>query len=144
MFFLCSQGSRVADAIGDAGAPRFSAIRAARQKEDIMKKLFGAACSLVLLAQASAALAVDHVSKTPMEVQSDADRPCAIFRLEGVTVADPNVSGSEWFAIPKTHPSYNELFAMLLTTKAGKIPISVRTSGGTACGFAAVNILAVY
>ena len=109
-----------------------------------MKKLLVAACSLAMLTQASAALAIDHINKVPMEVQSDADRPCVIFRLEGVATADPAVSGSEWFAIPKTHPSYNELFAMVLTTKAGKAPISVRTTGGTACGFAAVNILAAY
>lgn len=109
-----------------------------------MKPSLAAACVFTLLVQGTAASAVDHTAKMVMELQSDQDRPCAIFRLDGVTEADPGVSGSPWLALPKTHPSYNELFAMLLTSKAGKIPVSLRTTGGTACGFAGVNILAIY
>ncbi len=108
----------------------------------MLKKFLITACSLALIAHGSSAAAwVDHVSKVPLELQSDADRPCVLFRLEGVAQADPSVSSEAWFALPKTHPSYSELFAILLTAKAGKLPLSVRTTGGTACGFASVNIL---
>lgn len=87
---------------------------------------------------------VDHVGKRVIGLQSDADRPCVIFSLEGVPQADPSKPGVQYFALSKTHPSYNEVFAFLLTAKAANLPVTIRTTGTTltSCsGFATVNII---
>lgn len=97
-------------------------------------------CAAALVAP-TPALAAEHVSKRPLEVHSDLSRPCVIFRLEGVSVADPVVGSAQWFALPRTHPAFAEFFAILLTSRAGSFPISVRTSGAMQCGFAGVDIL---
>ncbi len=107
----------------------------------MIKNCLTAAGALALLAQGGPALALDHTAKLVRELHADADRPCVMFRLEGVSQADPAVSSAEWFTLPKSHPSYNEQLAFLLTATATKMPLNIRTSGGTACGFASVNIL---
>jgi hypothetical protein len=103
-------------------------------------------CSLLpilLLAAIPAQAAVWHQNKQPLGLQMDASRPCAFFRLEGVAVADPAVNSQEWFALTRSHPAFAELWAALVTAKAGKLPIDVKTLGTEACGHAAVDIVVI-
>ena len=108
-----------------------------------MKKLFLAACSLSLIAQAGTASAqVTHDFKLALDVHEDSSRPCMLFRLEGVSLADP-ASGNEWFAVPRTHIAFSELFALLLTSRALRLPLLVSTTGALSCGYASVNAILI-
>jgi len=71
------------------------------------------------------------------------DRACTFFILHSVAQADPVVPSSPWFALPKTHPNYAELNAMLLTAKASKARVNVKTNGQIACGHGAVDTLSI-
>lgn len=89
----------------------------------------------------SAAPANTHSGKVVDGILVDS-RPCVFFWLTGVDVADSVVPGSA-FALAKTHPNYSELNAMLLTAKAGGRKVTVTTTGVSACGYAAVEQIAV-
>lgn len=99
---------------------------------NIVKTLVALAATMTLTAPANA---VDHTAKRVLDLHVDATRPCAFFRLEGVAEADPVTPGSMWFAVPRAHAGYTELFAMLLTAKAANLPVTIKTNGtsSTAC-----------
>lgn len=108
---------------------------------NIVKTLVAIATAMALTAPANAAI---HTAKRVVQLHEDANRPCTIFRLEGVNEADPAVFGSPWFVVPRTHAAYTQLFAMLLTAKATNLPVTVHSSGTAtaACdGLATVNIV---
>jgi hypothetical protein len=108
-----------------------------------MKKLLVAASSILLALQPGVAAAQTiHDNKVLLDLHEDGARPCALFRLQGVTSADP-VTGTEWFALPRTHLAFSELFAMLLTAAALNRPIYVSTKGTLSCGFAAVDAVLI-
>lgn len=66
-------------------------------------------------------------------------RPCAFFRLHGVSEAVSAIPGSPWFALPKSHGQFKESFAVLLSAKLTGKTVNVATTGGVhACGHAEV------
>jgi hypothetical protein len=108
-----------------------------------MKKFLLAASALLLAFQPAAASAqTAHENKTVYDIVEDGTRPCLFFRLTGVLVADGAISG-EWFAVPREHLAFNELFAMLLTARILQLPVRVSTTGTASCGFATVDSLTI-
>lgn len=65
-------------------------------------------------------------------------RACAFFSLAGVVEADPVVPGSSYFALSKSNPNYAEMNALLMSAKAGRIQVDVKTNGAIVCGQAEV------
>lgn len=112
---------------------------------NISKTLIALAATLAMTVPANAA--TTYIGKKVFDLHEDASRPCAIFRLEGVTQADPTTtSGAPWFAIPRTHPGFTDLFAILLTAKAANLPVTIITDGTVTSdcgGFATVSIAAL-
>lgn len=111
-----------------------------------LKKTFprlALACSAIaLLVPQSGALAADHYTRTPIDAHPMASQACVLFQLRDVSVADPAASTQPWFALPKSHANFAELFAILLTATAGKRTINVHTSG-LVCGQASVTTIAL-
>ena len=108
----------------------------------IVKALLVAAALLAGTAPATAA--TEHKTKRVIALHMDNYRPCAFFRLDGVPEADPVRAGAPWFAVPRSHPAFNEVFALLVTAKATNLPVTITTdgTGATSCGgFAAVNFV---
>lgn len=113
-----------------------------------MKKIVATvlAFAALMTGTASTAAVQTYSAKRVFEMHVETTRPCVLFRLDGVTDADPANPGSPWFAVLRTHSAYNELFAMLLSAKVSNRNISIYTDGITtaadACGpFAKVNVL---
>jgi hypothetical protein len=123
MFFICSRLGMAPQA--DGGYK--------------MKTFFLIALAVAGVAPLNAAFAAVHDLKKPLSVHAFKTQ-CVHFKLEGVTTADPSVgSNNPWFGLAKDHPNFAELFAILLTAKASKQPVTVHTSEGqTACGYASV------
>lgn len=104
-------------------------------------------CSRALLVLALAigsgfpvSAAQTHRGAKVLGLHIDATRPCAFFRLERVGVADP-VTATPWFSLPKSHPAFPELYAMLLTASVTGKSVDVQTTGTFDCGFAAVDFV---
>jgi hypothetical protein len=76
----------------------------------------------------------------------DSNRDCVFFELSGVAQADSGVPTSgAWFAVPRSHYGFKEIYAMLLTAKAMNLPITVGTTGLAAAGCTAfVGVAYVY
>jgi hypothetical protein len=103
------------------------------------------AAAALTLAQ-SPARAADHFAKVAQDVHNDTTNSCVQFKLKGVTTAHPGIGVQgylEWFALPRTHPFFSELFAILLTGAAAGRTLNVHTSGTTACNNAAVAGIAL-
>jgi hypothetical protein len=98
----------------------------------------GTAIALCAIAWSGAAPAAVYRNAAPHHIHADNNRPCVLFYLTGVT---PDVG--DVFAIPRSHPQFQELFAMLLTAKATGAKLGVFTTGGTACGQAEVNMIII-
>jgi len=62
------------------------------------------------------------------------NRACVFFQLTGVTEADPVAPGQSWFALPKSTPNFQEIYAELLSAKMAGKNIDVITDGTVACG----------
>ncbi|MDP5277681.1 hypothetical protein Q9Q95_01990 [Sphingomonas sp. DG1-23] len=88
----------------------------------------------------SAFAATTHTAKRVEGILADS-RPCVFFTLDGVSLADALVPDSPYFALSKSHASYAELNALLLTAKATGRPVTITTSGSTVCGHAAVEFV---
>lgn len=99
--------------------------------------VFGALAS----AFAASSVAAEYHAEKDVDLIMIDERACTFFILRSVPQADPAVPSSPWFALSKSHPNYAELNAMLLTGKASKSGMSVKTNGQTACGHAAVETL---
>jgi hypothetical protein len=103
------------------------------------------AAAALTLAQGPAR-AADHFGKVAQDVHNHSSENCIQFKLKGVTIADSAVGVPgyrEWFALPRSHPFFAELFAILLTGAAAGRTLNVHTSGATACNNAAVAIIAL-
>ena len=83
-----------------------------------------------------------HTAKRVEGILADS-RPCIFFTLDGVTLADPVAPDSPYFALSKSHASYAELNALLLTAKATGRPVTIATNGSTVCGHAAVEFVSI-
>lgn len=95
--------------------------------------LFGIALMLSHLDPAKAA--TQHLSKFVVFLQAPpADADCLYFQLDGVTTADSLAPGNPWFAIPRAHKGFREIYSMLLMAKATQTPVNVRTTGNLAGG----------
>ncbi|HEX8571684.1 MAG TPA: hypothetical protein VF759_02905 [Allosphingosinicella sp.] len=108
-------------------------------------KTFPIAASALLLAlhPAAAPAQTAHENKIVADVIEDGTRPCLFFQLEGVASADP-AAPMVWFAIPRTHMAFSELFALLLTARVLQLPVRVNTTGAVTCGFAAVDGITIH
>jgi hypothetical protein len=102
---------------------------------------FAAACCLGGWSVASAA--AEHRNATPTAIAADNNRACVFFYISGVASPDPAVPGAEAFAIPRSHPAFGELVAMLLTARAAGLKLGIFTTGTGACGQAEVNLLII-
>jgi hypothetical protein len=88
--------------------------------------------------------AASHINKTVEVFHGPDTRECAFFRLIGVSEADPATPGVPWFAVPKTHPGYREIVAILLQARATGAPLQhVATTGAVVCGHAEVSSLSL-
>ena len=103
-----------------------------------MKKFALAVAVVAALASQSSAFAAEYVGKNPLQVHAHPGYPCVSFQLEGVSSVDG--TGGPWMSLRKEHPHFSELFAILLTGKAARLPITVQTSG-SACGNPSVDII---
>ncbi|HZF94605.1 MAG TPA: hypothetical protein VEZ20_06985 [Allosphingosinicella sp.] len=105
-----------------------------------MKTLFSAACALALLAHAvPAAAAVTHERKTVLDFGIGSQTQCVYFRLQGVSVADPDVMNAAYFTLSTSQTNFAEMYAVLLTARALNAPVNVTTTGTAGpCGYAAV------
>jgi hypothetical protein len=100
-------------------------------------------CGIVLHA-ISAHGTVTHASKEVLVIHSPDDRECLFFQLSGVVEADPITPSVSWFAVPKTHPGYKEIFGLLSMARlSSKALTHVATNGKLACGHAAVQSVAL-
>lgn len=109
------------------------------------KKMLYISIVAALAAMAGPANAASHLNKTVTVIQSvEYSRLCSFFQLEGVSEADPAVPGNAWFALPQTHPGYDELMAMLISAQAGGRKIDVFTDGNIACDIARVRMIRLY
>jgi hypothetical protein len=107
-----------------------------------MKKIISSILLLTLISfsWAQNATAAIYDSSKVMYLFEDSTRPCMFFQLEGV--GSGAIDGGTWFALQRSHKAYSELFAMLLTAKAAKLPLRVSTTGNLDCGgFAAVEFV---
>jgi hypothetical protein len=107
-----------------------------------MKKIAFLFSAISLLSWTTASAAAEHRNRYPTGIHMDNSRPCFFFYLDGVAQPDPAVSGPA-FAIPRTHPAFAELVAIVLTARAAGQKIGVFTTGTSACGLAAVNLIVI-
>ena len=71
-------------------------------------------------------------------------RDCVFFQLVGVSVADPSVGTTPWFALNKNGANFQTQLSILLSARTNGIAVSVATSGAATCGLAEVNSLGLY
>lgn len=94
---------------------------------------------LALMTISTSAAAQDYENKRVSFVHGLSGDDCVVFHL-----ADGVVNGqTQWMGIPRSHRSFSELFAILLTAKAGNLPVFVRTSGATVCGVMGLDFIAL-
>jgi hypothetical protein len=63
----------------------------------------------------------------------DASRDCLFFTLQGVNTAEPAVlPDNPWFAVPRTHPGFKEIYAAILMARATGALLNVQTTGQAA------------
>lgn len=104
-----------------------------------MKTIIAVSFSLALGVSSLAFADAAHMNHTVAEIQPpQLNNDCVYFRLTDVAVADPGVSaGGPYFALPRTHPGFKEIYSLLLTAYTSGFTVSVRTTGapaGGACG----------
>ena len=96
----------------------------------LMKKL---AAAIVCLVFAVPAQATAWSNRTVTNLLVDT-RACVFFQLAGVAEADPGAPGQSWFALPKSTPNFQEIYAELLSAKMSSKSIDVITDGTVVCG----------
>ncbi len=108
-----------------------------------MQKFIRMAATLAVLVSATLLLAQEnHGGYVVKELQGrDQSRNCIFFTLEGVSVADSAVSNGRHFAVPDTHPGFQDIFSILLAASVSQQEVFVSTTGVAACGSAAVNMV---
>lgn len=112
-----------------------------------LKKVFpklvlaAAAAAAVVVPQSTALAAAWHYDKYVVHVIAEGHQ-CVVFELEGVPDANPPFSGSPRFEIPKNHPNFGEMFAILLSAKTSRRPVTVHADGNT-CGVNATTVTSI-
>lgn len=84
--------------------------------------------------------AASYSGRQIVVTQADS-RPCVFFQLSGVIEADPVLAGNPWFALPKSNPSFSEMYAELLSAKISGKGVSAYTDGTTSCGYATASLI---
>lgn len=102
-----------------------------------MRIAFG---TVVFLLFAQACLAADWHLKKVSQVQVHAGNGCLYFTLEGVTEADPVVSGQPWFTLEPENTHQKEFLSLLMLAYASKTNVKVATTGKktSGCGYAQI------
>ena len=111
-------------------------------EENDMRKLILAFAALAAVVPQSGALAVEYQDKHLVDLHTWHATNCVLFRLEGVSVADAAISPHPWIALRKDHAQFGEIYAMLLTAKAGRLLIDVFTGAGV-CGHPSVDLVTI-
>jgi len=108
-----------------------------------MRALRIAIFAVVLTCGSTADAAATWTNKMVSVLQPDhPSANCFYFMLDGVSVADPAVSSSAWFAVDRVaHPGAADLMATLLAARIAGLPVTVYTSGTTMCGYAGVSFV---
>jgi len=104
-------------------------------------KIVKAILCLFFLYMSSAGASTTWNGKMISQLQPDHPSVnCFYFTLDGVSEADPIRPGVAWFAVDRdVHPGAKDLYAALLAARlSGSSITAVNTSGGLACGYAAV------
>jgi hypothetical protein len=107
------------------------------------------ATAFVLVATSPSASAAEFWNKQVRDVHGGDGRPCVFFTLQNPGQSDPIAAdpviagGSGWFALPKSHVTFKESYALLLTSKLTKAPIHVVTTGVliSECGHVGVSFM---
>lgn len=96
------------------------------------------ASSISLIPVVVAASPPSYSNKQVDLIQPDhPNSDCFYFTLQGVSVADPAINASAWFAVDRTtHKGANQLYATLLTAKASGLLWST-------CGHQALRCVAM-
>ena len=92
------------------------------------------------------AVAAQHGGKKVLDLHVDDYRECVMFRLEGVSEADPVKPGQPWFVLSKSHPRFAEAYGLLVAARVGNVPVNIVTTGAavTGCdGYAGVKIVGI-
>jgi hypothetical protein len=85
-----------------------------------------------------------HSSRLVIELHSPDNRPCAFFRLVGVSQADPVTPNNPWFSVPTNHLGYDVIIDSLRAAILHDKRVTVYTTGGVKCGHASVLRLRLY
>ena len=88
-----------------------------------------------VLAASFEATAENHIATVAYLQGYSASFDCFYFTLNGVSVADPNVSsGGPWIAFPRGTDAAKDVYATLLAAKATGASVSISTTGTPICG----------
>jgi hypothetical protein len=102
------------------------------------RKSIVAFAAFAIVATNMATAMTQHAYKLITTIEPpQATTDCLYFQLAGVGEADPLTPNNPWFAMPRSHPGFREIYAMILMTKATGMEVVVRTTGslaGGACG----------
>jgi hypothetical protein len=96
------------------------------------KHVLFAALAISLTAPLTSAVDVTAPVGSLQATYSGAD--CYFFMLVGHAPADPALSTTAWFALPRDQYGAKEAYAMLLAAKLAERSVRVITSGTTVCG----------
>lgn len=95
--------------------------------------------ALAVMLHPAIGTAVGHSGKEVSMIETSSGAPCTYFQLNGVGEADPVVANSPYFAVSQTHVGYKEIISILLVARTTGKVLTVVTTGGVACGHAAVS-----
>jgi hypothetical protein len=74
--------------------------------------------------------AAEHTNRLIGNIEPpDAVRDCVFFTLQGVDIADPAVENNQWFAVPRSHLGFKEIYSALLMARATGALVKVTTTG---------------
>ncbi len=95
--------------------------------------------AVALMSTPGASWASEHAWKAVAIVHSPDSRDCVFFQLVGVSEADQVAPGNPWFAVPKSHLGFKEIFSMLITARVTGQSVYVSTESSLSCGHPTVR-----
>jgi len=115
-----------------------------------MTRLFSGILIVVssILAVAGDAAATTHSNHAVARIEPpDPVRDCLFFTLDGVTTSEPAVAqNNPWFAVPRSHPGFREIYAAVLLARATGALLTVITTGqaeSTCAGHPGANTVVI-
>lgn len=75
--------------------------------------------------------ATTHTNHAVARIEApDPGRDCLFFTLDGVSNSEAAVAqNNPWFAVPRSHPGFKEIYAAILMARATGAPLTVITTG---------------